>query len=128
MDSTIFEKQGSSVEQTGQLGGGPAHRSPRFLAIDDDDAILLLIGNAMPKSYYDLALAPDGEEGLRMAIASPPDLISSKLNTPRDVRRATVAGGSCAYAQDSLVKPFSVEELRVRVVTGCLWPALLFRQ
>jgi signal transduction histidine kinase len=115
-------------------------RRPRLLAIDDDPALLRIIGRALSHEY-EVTLAGDGEEGLRLALSSPPDLILSDLSMPKmtgqellrqlrlepslteipvivltadgddQLRLELLRGG----AKDFLIKPFAVEELRVRI-------------
>jgi signal transduction histidine kinase len=122
----------------------PPERSPgrklRLLAVDDEPRILRLM-NAVLAGSYDLATAGDGEEGLRLALSTRPDLILTDFNMPRmtgqellqrlrqetsldDVPVIVLTGHEDDQlrvdllrngAQDFLVKPFSVEELRVRI-------------
>jgi signal transduction histidine kinase len=122
----------------------PPERSPgrklRLLAVDDEPRILRLM-NAVLSGSYDLATAGDGEEGLRLALTTRPDLILTDFNMPKmtgqellqrlrqeasldDVPVIVLTGHEDDQlrvdllrngAQDFLVKPFSVEELRVRI-------------
>lgn len=115
-------------------------RRQRVLAIDDEPDIRRLIKAALSNTY-DVVVAADGEDGLRMALASPPDIILTDLEMPgmtgkvllrhlreepslEDVSVVVLTGQEEAHvrldllqagAQDLLVKPFSVEELRVRI-------------
>jgi signal transduction histidine kinase len=141
MDSTIFVKQPPSLDRSEDASARPVHRPPRVLVVDDDEANRWLVGRTLRTSGYDLVVAADGEEGLRMAVASPPDLILCDLDMPRmtgaELLRAVRAEASLQFvpfivltgrgddhlrfellrdgAQDYLVKPFTAEELRVRV-------------
>jgi signal transduction histidine kinase len=122
----------------------PPERSPgrklRLLAVDDEPRILRLM-NAVLSGSYDLATAADGEEGLQLALTTRPDLILTDFNMPKmtgqellqrlrletaldDVPVIVLTGHEDDQlrvdllrngAQDFLVKPFSVEELRVRI-------------
>ncbi len=118
----------------------PPGRKLRLLAVDDEPRILRLM-NAVLAGNYDLATAGDGEEGLRLALSTRPDLILTDFNMPKmtgqellqrlrqetsldDVPVIVLTGHEDDQlrvdllrngAQDFLVKPFSVEELRVRI-------------
>jgi signal transduction histidine kinase len=115
-------------------------RKLRLLAIDDEPRILRLM-NAVLADAYDLAVANDGEQGLSLALTTHPDLILTDFNMPKmtgqellrrlrqepaleDVPVIVLTGHEDDQlrvdllrngAQDFLVKPFSVEELRVRI-------------
>jgi signal transduction histidine kinase len=140
MDSTIFETKRVPEEKPGDGPPRLERRRPRVLAVDDDRAILQLIRTVL-SADYELTLAPDGHEALRLAVAAPPDIILSDFNMPgmsgrelllkvraqpaleaiplivvtavedHQLRLQLLREG----AQDFLVKPFLVEELRVRV-------------
>ena len=117
-----------------------AGRKLRLLAIDDEPRILRLM-NAVLAGVYELTVASDGEQGLSLALSMRPDLILTDFNMPKmtgqellrrlrqepsledvpvivltghedDQLRVDLLRGG---AQDFLVKPFSVEELRVRI-------------
>jgi signal transduction histidine kinase len=115
-------------------------RRLRLLAIDDEPRILRLM-HAVLAGAYDLAVAADGEQGLELALSTRPDLILTDFNMPKmtgqellrrlrqepaleDVPVIVLTGHEDDQlrvdllrngAQDFLVKPFSVEELRVRI-------------
>lgn len=55
--------------------------TPRILAIDDTPANLLTLGSAL-SDEFDLQMANSGPEGLRLAAASPPDLILLDIMMP----------------------------------------------
>ena len=115
-------------------------RKRRVLAIDDDPQILRVM-NAVLGKAYDLVVASDGEQGLNLALSSRPDLIITDFDMPkmtgremlRLLRRETSLEDTPVIvltgrediqlrvdflrngAQEFLVKPFAVEELRVRI-------------
>jgi signal transduction histidine kinase len=115
-------------------------RRLRLLAIDDEPRILRLM-HAVLAGAYDLAVASDGEQGFELALSTRPDLILTDFNMPKmtgqellrrlrqeptleDVPVIVLTGHEDDQlrvdllrngAQDFLVKPFSVEELRVRI-------------
>src|SRR5882724_8626664 len=117
-----------------------AGRKLRLLAIDDEPRILRLM-NAVLAGAYELTVAADGEQGLNLALSMRPDLILTDFNMPKmtgqellrrlrqepsleDVPVIVLTGHEDdqlrvdllrSGAQDFLVKPFSVEELRVRI-------------
>jgi signal transduction histidine kinase len=131
----------ASDAQTGVAANAPsAPRKLRLLAIDDEPRILRLM-NAVLAGVYELTVAADGEQGLSLALSMRPDLILTDFNMPKmtgqellrrlrlepsledvpvivltghedDQLRVDLLRGG---AQDFLVKPFSVEELRVRI-------------
>jgi signal transduction histidine kinase len=124
----------------GRESGAGASRRASLLVIDDDPLILHLINRVLSRDYA-VVLAGDGEEGLELARTSPPDLIISDIGMPRmngqellrQLRRepslqhipliVLTADGDRQLrleslrdgAYDFLVKPFSVDELRVRI-------------
>lgn len=66
------------------LGGKPiASGKRKILVVDDSLAISTIIQTALLKEGYDVILANDGIEGLKMAITHLPDLIISDTVMPR---------------------------------------------
>ncbi|MFO7973086.1 MAG: response regulator transcription factor [Candidatus Hydrogenedentota bacterium] len=113
----------------------------KILVVEDDEDILELLRYNLAKEGYDLVTAETGEEGLKQALASPPDLICLDLLLPsmdglevckrlkQDLRTETVpivmvtAKGEEADivtglelgADDYITKPFSPRVLIARV-------------
>ena len=114
---------------------------PLVLVAEDDEDILTLIAHRLDRAGYRVAKARDGEEALRLAAESTPDLAVLDVMMPkldgyavtrslrddeatRDVpviiltarvQEEDVAQGFAAGADDYLKKPFSPQELRARV-------------
>ena len=66
------------------LGGKTATSEKRkILVVDDSLAIATIIQTALIKEGYDVTLAQDGIEGLKMAITTLPDLIITDTVMPR---------------------------------------------
>src|SRR5918912_918873 len=99
-----------------------------LLVIDDDEQLLTALRRALAYEGYDVAVAPSGEEGLRLARQRPPGIdgleVCRRLRAGGDVpvlmltARDEVAdrvAGLDAGADDYLVKPFAVDELLARV-------------
>jgi signal transduction histidine kinase len=55
---------------------------PRILHIEDDPANRLLVRKLLQNAGYEVIDAADGLEGVRMALAQPPDLVLVDLNIP----------------------------------------------
>jgi len=134
--------EGAGAEGTDRraASGAAAASAPLVLVVEDNAEMNRFIADALGGSYR-VVSAFDGEEGLRRALALRPDLILSDVMMPRlsgdlllrevrerrelddvpvmmltakaddEVRVGLLRSG----AQDFLMKPFSVEELRARV-------------
>ncbi len=110
----------------------------RILVVDDEPAVSDLLAYNLRKAHYDVVVAADGQEALRQARQTPPDLILLDLMIPevdgldvcRELRKTsdvpiimiTARGeeidrvvGLELGADDYVTKPFSVRELMARV-------------
>jgi len=54
----------------------------RILIVEDDEAIRRLLSMALTDEGYDVAIAPDGAEGLHMVLSFQPDLIFLDVTMP----------------------------------------------
>ena len=111
----------------------------RVLVVDDDEAVRTSIHRALVRDGYDVSLAVDGSSAVAQVVAERPDAIvldvlmpepnglevcrtlrARRDQTPilmltaRDLVNDRVAGLD-AGADDYLVKPFALEELRARL-------------
>jgi two-component system, OmpR family, alkaline phosphatase synthesis response regulator PhoP len=112
--------------------------SARILVVDDEPAVTDLLAYNLRKAGYEILLAADGREALRLARQSSPDLILLDLMLPevdgldvcRELRKTsavpvimlTARGeeidrvvGLELGADDYVTKPFSVRELLARI-------------
>jgi two-component system alkaline phosphatase synthesis response regulator PhoP len=110
----------------------------RILVVDDEPAVTDLLAYNLRKALYDVVVASDGREALRLAQEASPDLILLDLMIPevdgldvcRELRKTsgvpiimiTARGeevdrvvGLELGADDYVTKPFSVRELMARV-------------
>jgi DNA-binding response OmpR family regulator len=120
---------------------GPVRDKPVVLAADDDEDILGLVTFRLERAGYTVIVARDGEEALELAFREQPDLavldvmmpkvdgfeVTRRLRADEATRRmpiilltaksqeADVQQGFEAGADDYIRKPFSPDELRVRV-------------
>jgi two-component system alkaline phosphatase synthesis response regulator PhoP len=112
----------------------------RVLAVDDDPDVLRLIRIRLKKAGYEVLMASDGEEGLRVALEEEPDVVVLDVMMPKmsgfDVLERIKAEmspapivlmltgkgeeddqvqGLGAGADDYIVKPFAPRELIARI-------------
>jgi DNA-binding response OmpR family regulator len=116
-------------------------RVPVLLVADDDEDILTLVQLRLSRSGYEVLVARDGEEALRLAREKQPDLAvldwmmpkASGLEVLRAIRadaethdipvvlltarasEADIQEGLDAGADDYIAKPFSPQELAARI-------------
>jgi len=121
--------------------GGAPHTGAvsRILVVDDDPAVRDAVARAMRYAGHEVEVAGDGQAGLDALATRPVDLVILDVAMPRldgleTTRRLRAAGdrtpvlmltardsvgervdGLDAGADDYLVKPFALEELRARV-------------
>jgi two-component system response regulator MtrA len=126
-----------------RLNDDLSNRLPVLLIADDDEDILTLVQLRLTRSGFDVVIARDGEEALRLTRERQPDLAVLDWMMPKasgiDVLRAIradsdtagipvvlltarasesdVAEGMAAGADDYIQKPFSPQELAARVTT-----------
>jgi DNA-binding response OmpR family regulator len=119
----------------------PTRAQPLILAADDDEDILGLVSFRLERAGYTVIVARDGEEALELAVKEQPDLAVLDVMMPKldgfEVTRrlraeeatsrmpiilltakaqdADLQQGFAAGADDYIRKPFSPDELRVRV-------------
>jgi len=112
--------------------------SHRILVVDDEPSVTDLLAYNLRKAHYDVSIAADGREALRLAGEFQPDLILLDLMIPevdgldvcRELRKSsnvpvimiTARGeeidrviGLELGADDYVTKPFSVRELMARI-------------
>ena len=113
-------------------------RSPRVLVVEDDDAIAQVLQRSLRMEGYEVRVADDGIAALDQAHAFLPDLVILDLGLPRldgievakqlrrsddvpilvltarDAVEARVEG-LASGADDYLVKPFDIDELKARL-------------
>ncbi len=110
----------------------------RILIVEDEPAVSDLLAYNLRKAHYEISVAANGREALRLAGETPPDLILLDLMIPevdgldvcRELRKTsdvpiimvTARGeevdrvvGLELGADDYIVKPFSMRELMARV-------------
>ena len=115
-----------------------AHRKPKVLVVDDDPGIIEFVRDSLAAEGFEVLAASSGEQGLRIAVRDPVDLVivdllmpgKGGLETIVELREQKAAakviamsgGGSFHFAnaltwaeklgaQSTLRKPFTPQEL-----------------
>lgn len=57
-------------------------KKPKILIVDDDGFMRTVISNYIPKDVFDVVMAKDGEEGIKVAESESPSLILLDANMP----------------------------------------------
>jgi two-component system alkaline phosphatase synthesis response regulator PhoP len=90
----------------------------KVLVADDEPHLLRLVKFRLEREGYEVVTAPDGQAALELARSEQPDLCVLDVMMPKrsgfDVLRELRAGFSLG-ADDYITKPFSPQELRVRI-------------
>ena len=125
-----------------QITPAGMRKNPLLLAVDDDPDNLLLLIHVLGRLGYDFITAMDGQSGLNLAVEHKPDLILLDIMLPKldgyefiqqmrlrpevasiptvavtalarseDRERISLAGFA-----DQIVKPYLIEDLRVKIV------------
>ncbi len=112
--------------------------SIRILVVDDEPSVTDLLAYNLRKAHYDVVIASDGRQALRLARETSPDLILLDLMLPevdgldvcRELRKSTSVPiimvtalgeetdrvvGLEVGADDYITKPFGMRELLARV-------------
>jgi DNA-binding response OmpR family regulator len=115
--------------------------SPKVLVADDEPHLLRLVKFRLEREGYQVVTAPDGQAALELARTEQPDLCVLDVMMPKrsgfDVLRELRSDSECAHmkvimltaraqdrdvdagfslgADDYITKPFSPQELRVRI-------------
>jgi DNA-binding response OmpR family regulator len=123
---------------SGQPGEAEDIVAEKILAVDDDPFLLQLIEKSLTKDNYEVIVAPNGKEGLRLLAETNPHLVILDIMMPNldgweicsRIRKVStvpiimltalgaqddIVRGLRAGADDYLVKPFHPDELSARV-------------
>ncbi|RJR46447.1 MAG: type II/IV secretion system protein [Desulfobacteraceae bacterium] len=130
--SPFGERQESSPEEVESIASAKPsiHEAPsnspiqqdRVLVIDDDEAILKIVGKMLTSEFYEVVTAADGAEGLKAVLEKTPDLILvdckmpnmdgisfiEKLKSQSRLKRIPVIMLTAAEAEETEVKALTV--------------------
>jgi DNA-binding response OmpR family regulator len=104
-----------------------AHARPQVLVVDDEAPIREIVRDVLDDEGYDVTMAEDGAEALRMCRVSCPDVILLDLNMPRLDGRSFLAAFRLEHHCGTHVVVFSAVTNARRIATEMKADGFLFK-